>query len=318
MNKTRSIFLILSCCILILAVLAAILSHSQNSPPDTIQVGISLAKADTSFYMAQLSSITKALDSAGISFEWKSASGKISAQRTDLRALIGRNPSFLIVDPVKTIGLEKELELAAQKKIHLIFLNNTAAGAPESCTAAIITYDDYNDAILSTEALAACFQKQHAEILEVQGRSGTSATRYMSTGFRNQLCNYPELSISHVLRGGTDRLATCRNVEVYLQNGGSFNAVFAHSDEEALAVLAALQKAGITDPVPIVSVNGQQEALQAVGTGHIIQTISRETDVGSQILSVISAGNPDNRFPERFTLQSSPCTLQNLSQVKAY
>ncbi len=69
-----------------------------------------------------------------------------------------------------------------------------------------------------------------------------------------------------------------------------YNAIVAYSDEDGLGVLQALKVAGKADgSVPIISINGVQDALKAIIAGEYYATVESSPEVGPLIMQLIGS-----------------------------
>ena len=111
-----------------------------------------------------------------------------------------------------------------------------------------------------------------ANVAELEGLPGSSATRERGKGFHN----VADKSLKVVAKQAADfdRAKGLSVMENILQANGDIKAVFAHNDEMALGALEALKSAGKTDVV-VVGFDATEDAVKAVKDGRMVATVAQ-------------------------------------------
>lgn len=126
--------------------------------------------------------------------------------------------------------------------------------------------------------------------MEIQGSVGSIVARDRDVGFRQEIKKHPNMQICASEVGDFNRITAEKAMEnIIINSHNSFNAVFAHSDEDGLGALQALKGAGM-DPgknISIVSVNGVQDVLKAILAGEYLATVENNPKLGYVVFEVI-------------------------------
>jgi ribose transport system substrate-binding protein len=110
-------------------------------------------------------------------------------------------------------------------------------------------------------------------VAELQGVAGASVTIDRQKGFDDTLKG-TGIKIVATQYGDFQREPAIKFTEDILQRfkPGELQAIFAHNDEMALGVIQALEAAGRSKDVLVVSIDGQERAFQAIKAGKLLAT----------------------------------------------
>jgi ABC-type sugar transport system substrate-binding protein len=265
--------------------------------PDIV---LSMCDLDTARSVAIASDIMDGAEEAGYSVEMRSAENRLSAQISDIYQLIEDRPRYLIVVPVKAVGLRTAIRAAAQKGIKVILVDRMATDAAREDILCAIGVDGEWAGGECAKALAERFGGRPGKILEIQGAAGASTTNGFAKGFRDMLCNYDNLQIAGVVPGGFGRETAQQGLlKFYEQNGAAFDAVFGHGDEEGLGAVGALFSLEGTGDIPVVSIGGADDAKRALAAGRMAACVEITPYFADAILAAIRddlAGEPVERL----------------------
>ncbi|HEK2791283.1 TPA: ribose ABC transporter substrate-binding protein RbsB [Proteus mirabilis] len=115
-----------------------------------------------------------------------------------------------------------------------------------------------------------------AKVIQLEGISGTSASRERGEGFK-QAVDAHKLNILASQPADFDRTKGLNVMQNLLTANPAVQAVFAQNDEMALGALRALQTAGRTD-VLVVGFDGTNDGIKAVNRGVLGATIAQRPD----------------------------------------
>ena len=155
----------------------------------------------------------------------------------------------------------------------------------------MICTDYYKEGQLCAQILHSRYQEESVRILEVVGEEGSTVARQRAAGFRDGILKYPHMKISGQIVGSFDRVTAQKSMEEMLAGEAyDYNAIVAYSDEDGLGVLQALKVAGKADgSVPIISINGVQDALKAIIAGEYYATVESNPEVGPLVMQLIGS-----------------------------
>ena len=148
----------------------------------------------------------------------------------------------------------------------------------------------------------------NANIVELEGIAGSSATRDRGAGFDNEIEN-SNLNIITNQSADFDRTKGLSVMENIIQSKGDIDAVFAQNDEMALGALKALQDANM-DNVLVVGFDATDDAVASVNKGEMSATIAQQP-----ILIGETAVNLTHRFLSGETVEAfAPVELKLISK----
>ena len=148
----------------------------------------------------------------------------------------------------------------------------------------------------------------NANIVELEGIAGSSATRDRGAGFDNEIEN-SNLNIITKQSADFDRTKGLSVMENIIQSKGDIDAVFAQNDEMALGALKALQDANM-DNVLVVGFDATDDAVASVDKGEMSATIAQQP-----ILIGETAVNLTHRFLSGETVEAfAPVELKLISK----
>lgn len=270
----------------ICAAVAALFCTGAMAEP--IRVALSMSDLDTARSVALALDVCEKLDEAGMELCVESADGSVANQISDIRALLEQGPHYLLVNATQSVGLRSVLQEAAERNVRIILVEQMATDTPGDMILSRIGMDCEWAGAQCARILAEYFQGREAKILEIQGEAGNYTTNSISRGFRDALCQFDNLQLAGVLRESSSReLAESRILEFYKESGsGSFDAIFAHSDEGGLGAVNASLSIRNTQ-APILSIGGQDDAIRALAAGKLYACVSVAPNYGERIVDCI-------------------------------
>lgn len=138
-----------------------------------------------------------------------------------------------------------------------------------------------------------------AQIIEIAGIPGATATKERAGGFRAGLGDDPKYTIVASQPGDYLRGKAIQVFQTMLTANPNVDVVYAHNDEMALGAVQELKKAGRLADVAVIGVDGQNEAIQSVADGEMAATFDypRPADEGLKAaLDVLSGKTVEKRI----------------------
>ena len=157
---------------------------------------------------------------------------------------------------------------------------------------------------------------ESAKIVEIQGQLGSDTEIGRETGFGETIAAAGDNYEIIVQQTGNfmmdDAQAAMENI---IQSyNGQFDTVYAHNDEMALGVVAALKAAGL-EGIKVVTIDGQKAAVQEVINGNITAIITCEHRIGEQIFSMIAAYKNGEDQPKDTIIPSQIIDANNAEEA---
>lgn len=288
-------------------------SQKQESP----FLAFSVYDQKSARMTALINDVLGEAEAAGFSVEWRCSDRSVKQQALDIQELTAMSPEYLAVTPMQVLGLGEALEEAKEAGIKIILLDGTVSDLEEDVVLSVIRPDAQWEGEECAKLLKVFFGEQEAGILEVQGLAGNSQAQLRSNGFRNQLCQYDNLNLAGVVQGDYTRITAGSNIEVFMEKTGEVDGVFAHSDEEGLGALMALDTLE-AEECPIVSINGQQDAKLALLAGSYLGSLESTPYLGESLMNVIQADQAGEEVERELLLRGNMYTQENAEQMQGY
>lgn len=194
-----------------------------------------------------------------------------STQASNVEALIAQHPKAIILSPLTADALTPVAKKAMDAGIPVITLDREV-------NTPVTSHIGADNKQIAEEAGKFMGEKLggNGNIIEIQGTAGASATIDRNSGFVEAIAKFPGLKIVASTDGDYQRNNATKFIENNIQRfkSGEVTAVYAHNDEMALGARLALEQAGVADKVTIVSIDGQNEAIQAVADKKLTATFT--------------------------------------------
>lgn len=302
----------------ILGIFTVFLSGGCGQKEDTPFLAFSVYEQKTARMAALIDDVLSTAREDGYSIEWRSGDGSMEKQKADIRELIDRKPEYLIVVPMRTLGLGEALEEAREQGVKIIFLDGMVDKEEFQDYLTVIRPDARWEGEECARLLGQYFQGKEAKILEIQGIAGNSQAQLRSVGFRNQLCEYPNLELIGAVQGDFDRVTTGSNLQKFIEKSESFDGIFCSSDEEGIGALSVINAREGARICPIVSVNGQQDAKKALMAGCYLGSMESSPYLGAELSSIIRRDMAGETVEKETLFRGSMYTSENAEEMGGY
>ena len=272
------------------------ITSSGAAEKRTPGIALSMCDLDTARTAAIASDIMDSAKEAGYEVVMRNAEHRLSAQIADIHQLIEDDPNYLVIVAVKSVGLRKVIQAAAEKGVKVILVDRLAADARQEDVLCSIGVDCEWAGGECAKALAERFEGRPAKILEIQGEAGASTTNGFAKGFRDTLCDYENLEIAGVVPDAFSReVAQQGLLKFYEQNDAGFDAIFSHCDEGGLGAVGALFAIERGEAIPVVSIGGADDVKRALVATRLMACVEVTPFFADAVLSSIrkdEAGEP--------------------------
>jgi len=194
-----------------------------------------------------------------------------SRQVSDVEDLLAQDIDLLIISPLTAEALTDVVARAMDMGIPVITLDRNV----ETEVTSFIGAENYPMGVVAAELLAD-MTDDTANIIEIQGTAGASATIDRHAGFNNRLADFPNMNVIAVQHADYLREPAMRFMEDMLQRfgPGEIDAVYTHNDEMALGALEAIRAAGRDDEgILIIGMDGTEVAFEAIAAGDMAFTV---------------------------------------------
>ncbi len=118
-------------------------------------------------------------------------------------------------------------------------------------------------------------------IVELQGKAGTSAARDRGEGFHKAVDGKDGVKVVASQPADFDRAMGLSVMENILQSNSDIQAVFAHNDEMALGAVQAIEASG-KKGIIVVGFDATADAVSAVNAGTMSATVAQKPELIGQ------------------------------------
>lgn len=238
---------------------------------DADKVGFAVSTQTNPFFVTLVDGAKAAAEDAGIDLIVTDANDDAATQANNIEDLIAKGVKVLIVNPVDSDAVKAPVQKALDAGIKVIAVDRAVNGATVDCS---IASDNVLGAELATKELVKLLG-EGAEVIELEGITGASATVDRGKGFHNIADT--QLKVVAKQTAKFDRAEGEKVMSNLLQAHPNVKGVFAHNDEMALGALKAIQSA--KKDVKVIGFDATDDALKAVEDGTLAATIAQQPDL---------------------------------------
>jgi len=189
---------------------------------------------------------------------------------------ISQGMDAIILNPVEVEASSPAVEMAKRANIPIINVNSETSAKPD----AFVGSNDVRAGEMAMEFIAKKLDGNgngKSNVLMIQGYMGQAAQIKREQGALQVLENHQDITLLASQTAEWDRSTAMSLMENWIQSyGQDIDAVFAQNDEMGLGALQALENAGMSDKVIVISIDGISDALQAVEQGRLDATVYQD------------------------------------------
>ncbi|MGP1600593.1 MAG: ribose ABC transporter substrate-binding protein RbsB [Dialister pneumosintes] len=238
-------------------------------------IGFSVSTQNNPFFVKMADSVKAEAAKQGVEVKIVDAQNDPAKQANDISDLIQQHVDVLIVNPVDSAAVGNSVISANEAKIPVITVDRSSDSGD------VATHIASNN--IKGGEMAADFLVQKlgegAEVAELEGIPGASATRERGEGFHNIADN--KLKVLAKQSADFDRSKGLTVAENMIQANAGIKAIFAHNDEMALGAISAAKSANKN--IMIVGFDGTEDGMKAVEDGDLVATIAQQPDKMGEI-----------------------------------
>ncbi|MBX3732986.1 MAG: sugar ABC transporter substrate-binding protein [Verrucomicrobiae bacterium] len=188
-------------------------------------------------------------------------------QKNDIADVLQQQPAAIFVNPVNWEGIKGSLMEARRRSVPALIVDAPVSD-PELVLCQVAS-DNVEAGRLACEALARVNPGARVVILHL---SVNKACIDRVAGFRAEAARHPEMRILDVQEGKGTTEGARPVMRDLLARFPDLNAVFPINDPSALGCLSAIESAGKSGQVTVVTVDGSREGVAAVKAGRLHST----------------------------------------------
>ncbi len=307
-------FLACICAALFMMSDPAAADHADDFPQGRqFVVGFAQDTMANDWRMAQVHELQKGL--AGypfIKFIYTDAGGDAAQQVLDVEELVTGGVDVLVASPASAVAADRTISQAYQAGIPVVLLDR---GIKSDSYTTYITADNREIARSAAQYLAGALDGD-ARILMLEGVPAASATVERTKGFLSEMEKFPGMKLVSTKTANFLRSDAALATEEAIDEGVSFNAIYAQSDSMASGVRMALEMRGVSlSDIQIVGIDYITEARDAIiaktqNASFTYPTFGKE---GAEVVVEILRGHA---VPKAIIVDSQMVTLDNVKEVQ--
>ena len=241
-------------------------------------ITFALSTQANSFMVKMREGAQKKADELGLTINFQDASDDSATQANQLANAAATGAGAVIVNPTDSDAMASAVKQLTDAKIPVVAVDRAVNNAEVS---SYIASDNVGGGKQAAKALSEAIHGE-GEILVLQGKTGSSASRERGQGFDEGLKDSPNIKVVAKQTAEFERVKGLDVTTNLLQAHPNVKAIFAENDEMALGAIEALgDKAG--KDVIVVGFDGVEDALKAIKEGTMYASIAQQpADMAAQ------------------------------------
>ena len=276
----------------------------KNTNSDTQKIGLIVSTLNNPFFVDLKTGIENQAKKLGYDVVVLDSQNDPAKEVSNMEDISVKDVDVVLLNPVDSDSAIASVMVANNLDLPVITVDRAANGGE---VVSHVASDNAEGGKMAAQYLINQLG-DNANIVELEGIAGSSATRDRGAGFDNEIEN-SNLNIITKQSADFDRTKGLSVMENIIQSKGNIDAVFAQNDEMALGALKALQDANM-DNVLVVGFDATDDAVASVNKGEMSATIAQQP-----ILIGETAVNLTHRFLSGETVEAfAPVELKLISK----
>jgi simple sugar transport system substrate-binding protein len=280
-------------------------------------VGFSQVGAEGAWRTAETKSIRGEAEKRGVDLKFADAQGKQAAQIQALTSFIAQKVDYIVLAPIVETGWDVVLTQAKEAGIPVILVDRGVKVSDDSLYTTLIASDFVEEGRMAAEWLAKKTNGK-ANIVELQGTTGSAPAIDRKKGFEEVLTKYPDMKIVKTQSADFTRAKGKEVMEAFIKSDrANIQAVYAHNDDMALGAIQALDEAGMNPgkDVTIISIDAVKAAFEAMVAGKLNATVECNPLMGPLVFDTINKLRAGEKVPKFIQNKDALFEQANAAQV---
>lgn len=325
MEKRLKIWIVGGIC-MVLAAAAVIFCCMKNyssqekpvsSEKESLIIGFSQIGSESSWRIRNTESIFAAAKARNIKILFDDAKQKQSNQLKAIRSFIVYQVDVIVFVPIVTDGWENVLQEAKEAGIPVIIIDRQI-DVDDSLYAGFLGENGYEEGKAAANFLlkkCSSMDTERINILELAGTANSSIAISRANGFRDVIKTDRRFSIIHSEDGDFLRSRGREIVDRIIEHNGGLNidgcpidVIFSHNDPMTLGLLESLGKNQLEYKPVIISIDGEQESIDALKNGKLNCVVECNPNLGPVLMNLVQYVAEGRQIPRATYMQESVFT----------
>lgn len=291
-------------------------SSEEENPKDDekLLIGFSQAVMNHPFRIAMVDSFeaaAKQYDNLDIIVT--DGEGDVNKEIANIESMITRGADAIIVSSLSGNAIYPAYEQVAEAGIPLII---AASGVPEDDSIPYTSFVATDEVVMGETAAkyVADLIDETGNIVILRGVVESTNSALRDKGFMPEIEKYENINIVANQSAEWLRLTAMQVMTNILQANDDIDVVYSENDEMALGAMEAINDAGRSEEMVIVSMDGQPDAMEEIKKGGMFKmTIFNESDTAVALETAIAAANGE-KVEKRIYLDAPVIDINNVDE----
>ena len=313
MKKIKILFILL-CIFVVFVTFSSIFFTCKNlskeieriPEKESLIIGFSQIGTESSWRIRNTESIFEAASEKNIKILFDDAKQKQSNQLKAIRSFIVYQVDVIVFVPIVSDGWNNVLQEAKEADIPVIVIDRQI-DVDSSLYAGFLGENGYEEGRAAGKFLLQKVEKmtnQKINILELSGTENSSIAIERAGGFRDIIQKDTRLNIIHSEDGDflrsrgkeiMDKILGM-NKGLYFE-GEPIDVIFSHNDPMTLGLLESFERNGVADYPIIISIDAEQECIDALVNGKIDCVVECNPNLGPVLMELVEAVAAKKEIP---------------------
>ena len=266
-------------------------SGAGGADDGLITVGFAQTGSESGWRSANTESMKAAFsEENGFELVFNAADNKPEAQIAAVRSFINQGVDAIVIAPIVSDGWDDVLTEAKDAGIPVILEDRTVS-ASDDLYASWVGLDFEQEGKTAGEWVAENFDGKGANLVILEGTTGSSAAEDRATGFASAI-EGTDINVLDSQTGNFTRAEGKTVMEGYLQKyGDTIDVLFAHNDDMGLGALDAIKAAGLVPGVDIqiVTIDAVKDGMTALAAGKFNFIVECNPLLGEKAAELVKA-----------------------------
>jgi len=284
---------------------------------ELITVGFAQTGSESGWRAANTESMKEAFsEENGFDLIFNAADNKQEAQIQQVRSYINQGVDAIVIAPITVDGWDDVLKEAQDAGIPVILEDRTVS-ASDDLYASWVGLDFEKEGETAGQWVADNFDGQGANLVILEGTTGSSAALDRATGFASAT-EGTDITVLDSQTGDFTRDGGKKVMEGFLQKYGSdINVLFAHNDDMGLGALDAIKAAGLTPgtDIQIVTIDAVKDGMTALANGEFNFIVECNPLLGEKAADLVKAVLAGDDVDKRTIVEDQSFTQEQAAEV---